>query len=76
MESVDVYSSELDVENAALNDVKGGYYCRKLVDHLELKPYDVCTSSHPEVETQLVIASGMEGSHDVGPKHFTFNLLL
>jgi hypothetical protein len=76
MESVDVCSSEPNVEDVALNDVEGGYHCHRLVDHLELKPFDVSTSFHPKVETRLAVASGMEGWHDVGPGHFAFNLLL
>ncbi len=51
MESVDAHSSEPGVEDATLNDVEGGYYCHRLVDHLELRPFDVSTSSRPKVET-------------------------
>jgi hypothetical protein len=41
MELVDVRFNEPNVEDGALNDVKGGYYCRKLMDHSELRPFDV-----------------------------------
>jgi hypothetical protein len=50
---VDACSSELDVEDATRNDVEGGYYCSRLVDHSELKPIDVSTSFHPKNETRL-----------------------
>jgi len=63
----DVHYSEPDVEDVALNDVKWGYYCPKLVDHLELRPLEVSTSSHPKIEMQLVAASGVKALHDVGP---------
>ncbi len=67
MELVDVRFNEPNVEDGALNDVKGGYYCRKLMDHSELRPFDVWTSFCPKVETRLVVANGMEGWHDVDP---------
>jgi hypothetical protein len=51
MELVDVCSNEPGVEDATPNDVKRGYYCIGLVDHLELRPFDVSTSSHLENET-------------------------
>ncbi len=46
-ESVDVCSSEPGVEDATPNDVEWGYYCLGLVDHSELKPFDVLTSFRP-----------------------------
>jgi hypothetical protein len=36
------------------------------VDHLELRPFDVSTSSGLEIEMWLVATSGAEALHDVG----------
>jgi len=66
MGSVDACSSEPSVEDATPNDVEGGYYCPSLVDHLELKPFDVLTSSHPKNEMRLAVVSGTKALHDVG----------
>jgi hypothetical protein len=33
--------------------------------HLELRPFDVSTSSSSKIETQLAIASGTKALHDV-----------
>jgi hypothetical protein len=66
MGSIDACSNEPNVEDTTPNDVEGGYYCPRLVDHSELKPLNVSTSFHPKNETQLVIAGGMEALHDVG----------
>jgi hypothetical protein len=51
MELIDVHSNEPNVENATPNDVEQGYYCLGLVDHLELRPFNVLTSSYLENET-------------------------
>jgi hypothetical protein len=51
MELFEVRSWELDVEDVEPNDVKWGYYCPRLVDHLKLRPFDVSTSSSLEIET-------------------------
>jgi hypothetical protein len=67
MQSVDVCFGEPDVEDVTPNDVEQGYYCPRLLDHSELKPLEVSTSSGPKIEMQLVVASGMEVLHDVGP---------
>jgi hypothetical protein len=39
MELIDVCSNEPNVENGALNDVKGRYYCHKLVDHSRVEAF-------------------------------------
>jgi hypothetical protein len=44
MELVEVHSWGSDVEDVTPNDVKWGYYCPRLVDHLELMPFEVSTS--------------------------------
>jgi hypothetical protein len=66
MELVDACSSEPNVEDASTNDVKQGHYCPGLVDHLELKPFDVLTSSRLKNKMPLVVASAIEVVHDVG----------
>jgi hypothetical protein len=50
MESIDVHSNEPGVEDVAPNDVKQGYYCPRLMGHLELRPLDVSTTSNPKIE--------------------------
>jgi hypothetical protein len=65
MESVDARSSELGVEDITPNDVERGYYCTKLVDHLELRALHVLTSFHPKNQTWLAVAGSMEVVHDV-----------
>jgi hypothetical protein len=71
MESVDVCFGEPYVEDVAPNDVEWGYYCPRLVDHSELKPFEVLTSSRPKIETQLAATNGVEALHDVGPFLFS-----
>jgi hypothetical protein len=71
MELVDVHFGEPDVEDVTPNDVDWGYYCPRLVDHLELRPFEVLTSSCPKIEMRLVAASGAEALHDVGPFLFS-----
>jgi hypothetical protein len=66
MELLNVRSSELGVEDTTPNDVEQGYYCLGLVDHLELRPFDVLTSSHLENETRLTAIGGVKALHDVG----------
>jgi hypothetical protein len=51
MELVDVCFSKPGVAYTSLNDVERGYYCPELVDHLELRPFEVLMSSSPEIET-------------------------
>ncbi len=58
MESIDAHSSEPSVEDITPNDVKWGYYCPRLMDHSELKPFDVLTSLHPKNETRLAVVGG------------------
>lgn len=36
------------------------------MDHLELRPLDVLTSSSPKIEMWLVVVSRVEALHDVG----------
>jgi hypothetical protein len=50
METVDACFSELGVENTTPNDVEQGYYYARLMDHSELRPLDVSTSSRPKNE--------------------------
>jgi hypothetical protein len=66
MESIDAHSSEPSVEDITPNDVKWGYYCPRLMDHSELKPFDVLTSLHPNNETRLAVVGGTKTLHDVG----------
>jgi hypothetical protein len=66
MELINVHSSEPDVEDVTLNDVERGYYCFRLVDHSELRPFDVSTSSHLENETQLGATGGAKTLHVMG----------
>jgi hypothetical protein len=66
MELVEAHSWGPDVEDVTPNDVKWGYYCRRLVDHLQLRPFDVLTSSGLEIEMRLVIIGNVETLHDVG----------
>jgi hypothetical protein len=49
MELVEARSWEPNVEDVTPNDVERGYYYI-LVDHLELRPFDVSTSSGLEIE--------------------------
>lgn len=67
MESVDVFFSKPNVEDVTPNDIEKGYYCPRLVDHLELRPLEISTSSSLEIETRLAIIGGVEALHDVGP---------
>jgi hypothetical protein len=67
MESNDVCFNKLGVEDTTPNDVEWGYYCPKLMDHLELKPLEVSTSYGPKIEMQLAVVGGLEALHDVGP---------
>ncbi len=71
MESVDVRFSKPSVVDTTPNDVEWGYYCPKLVDHLELKPLKVSTSSSPKIETQFAIVGGVEALPNVGPLLFS-----
>jgi hypothetical protein len=51
MELIEARSCKPDVEDVTPNDVEWGYYCLRLVDDLELRPFDVSTSSSLEIET-------------------------
>jgi hypothetical protein len=62
MESIDVHFNEPGVEDVTPNDIEQGYYCPRLMGHLELRPLDVSTISNPKIETQLVVVA----LHDVG----------
>jgi hypothetical protein len=66
MESIDVCSNELGVEDATPSDVEQVYCCPRLVDHSKLRPFDVLTSSYPKNETQLATIGGSKTLHDVG----------
>jgi hypothetical protein len=66
MELVEVHPNEPNVEDSTLNDVEQGYYCPRLVDHLELRSLDVSTSSSLKIEMRLGAFGGLEALHDVG----------
>jgi hypothetical protein len=67
MESVNARSNELSVEDVTPIDVKWRYYCPRLVDHLELRPLDVLTSSSLEIEMWLAAVGAAKALHVVGP---------
>jgi hypothetical protein len=66
MESVDARFSEPSVEVTTPNAIEQGYYYLGLVDHLELMPLEVSTSSSLEIEMQLAVVNGAKALHDVG----------
>jgi len=51
MKLVDVRSNALGVEDITLHDVELGYFCLRLVDHLEVNPFHVFTSPCAKNET-------------------------